>query len=195
MRVRKEWVDQEEKLERSKALKYARMLSQKGLVSSDEKKTIEEIEDEPDECPIEYSSNQFRSTIRTRKSVSNAKKRIEFSLQDVACQTSHEYHPSISTRASGKSSLCNRKYLQAGALMMAVNNQCAGQTVMNMYFMDTEVHNQSRTVTLSLQKKYQKLLKGAKKLKAVTATNNGFQSETVSEGGTINKDVTIEYVE
>ena len=200
MRVRKEWVEQEKALERTKALKYARMLSQKGLLSEEEKKRIDKFTDDPEECPVEnspfkiplasksISSSQFRSTIETRKQcVSNAKKKIHFALMDVACQTTQEYHPRISTRASEQSTICNRKYLHAGALMMAVNNQSAGQTVMNMYFMDTEVHDQSRTLPLALQKKYQKILKAAKKLRAVTCRSkkqeNDLQIQNTPENG------------
>ena len=61
--------------------------------------------------------------------------------------------------------LIDPRYLQSGALMMAMNNMSSSQAVMAMYINDTEVYGQEQSLPLSMQKKYQSELSLAKKLK------------------------------
>ena len=198
VRVRSEWYQQEKKLEKRRALQYARMLSQRGDMSAANKKDIDEFEDEEENAEIpglspfksplaisqkDISKSQVVSNIQTRRISSKARQRIDFkSLQSSSSQTESEYLiPPISTRINSKSTLCNPSYLQAGLLMMAVGNQSPAQAVLNMYIMDTEVYKQKRSLPLRLQKKYQKALNTIKKVKAVKDDSQVSRSETGNE--------------
>ena len=193
MRVRKEWHEQEKKLERRKALQYARQLSQRQEITKANKEEIEKfLDDEPDlstpeQSPFKsplavphpsISETKVVSHIETRSS-EKVKRNIDFKVHQ-SCQTDEAYLP-VSTRASSKSTLCKPSYLQAGLLMMAVGNQSATQAVLNMFIMDTEVYKQTRSLPLKLQKKYQQKLKTLKKLKAVRSDEAEVRTNNTSE--------------
>ena len=198
VRVRSEWYQQEKKVERRRALQYARMLSQRGDMLASNKKDIDEFGDEeestampelsPFKSPLavshkDISKSQIVPSIQTRSTSSKAKRIIDFkSSRSTSSQTESAYLiPPVSTRIHSKSTLCNPSYLQAGLLMMAVGNQSPAQAVLNMYIIDTEVYKQKRSLPLRLQKKYQKMLNTVKKVKAVENDSQENRSQTENE--------------
>ena len=74
--------------------------------------------------------------------------------------------PNFSTRMNKNGRACHPRYLQAGLLMMALNNQSSRQAVMNMYIMDKIVYRQKRMLPIRLRKDYQKQLQFLKKYRS-----------------------------
>ena len=82
-----------------------------------------------------------------------------------------------------KGRACHPRYLQAGLLMMALNNQSPQQAVMNMYIVDKIVYRQKRLLPLRLRKDYQKQLQFLKKYASFSYATQE-KNEVISQIGT-----------
>ena len=93
-----------------------------------------------------------------------------------------DFLPSISTRMNKNGRACHPRYLQAGLLMMALNNQSSRQAVMNMFIMDTVVYKQKRKLPIRLRKDYQRQLQFLKKYASMSDTN-GKENDIITQIG------------
>ncbi|MDP7404352.1 MAG: hypothetical protein QF782_02800 [Porticoccaceae bacterium] len=89
---------------------------------------------------------------------------------------------------------CHPRYLQAGLLMMALNNQSSRQAVMDMFIMDTVVYKRERKLPIRLRKDYQRQLQFLKKYASMSDTN-GKENDIITQIGPgsinlLNKDST-----
>ena len=186
-KVTKNFIQNEKERQQLQAKRYVCEQKKKGnslfkLIDIDSVFGTDEIDDEIEsnddhdqdfKVPLNSSMISSTSNALTRSILEQRETSFLASYESTGTQTD-KYTPQVFTRDTMKGKLCAPEYLEAGAMLMALNRQSASQAVMSMLICDKVIHKQKRKLPLVMQKKYRKERLALKRMiarKRISTTN------------------------